>query len=349
MSRLQSQAVAGFFATPPRVVTAVARLLAAERGGAKRRIRLLDPCCGEGRALATVAAALGAESYGVELEEGRAEASRTRLDRVLCTSAFTVRLAGGGWSGLWLNPPYDQDQDHGRLEHGFLVTLSRALCPGGVLLYLIPQHRLAVSARYLAAHYRNHTCYRFPDPEFAAFRQVVLLATKREQAVPDPEAQTRIETWATTALPILPDAPTDGVPYQAPALPAAAPLFGALNFAPDEAAKEARRVGVWTQARLTEQLWPAEAPPLQPLMPLRQGHLALLIAAGMLDNVVLRDRDRTLLIKGQTRKRFVEMPGSDDETLVEREVIQTSVVTLDLATGEIERIEQAGSVAGTTS
>lgn len=347
MSRLQSQAVAGYFPTPPRVAAAVSHLLAAEPGGAKRRARLLEPCCGEGQALAAVSGALRAASYGVELHEGRAAAARSRLDHVLCASAFNVRLANGGWSGVWLNPPYDADQEHGRLEHGFLVNLSRALCPGGVLVYLVPQRRLAVSARYLAAHFRDHACYRFPNPEFAPFHQVVLLAAKRSQPTPDQAAQERIACWADAVLPALPDAP-EGLPtYRLPALSAAPVMFGTLAFDPGEAAKEARRAGAWTQPRLTEQLWPAEATPISPLMPLRKGHLALLIAAGMLDNVVLRDGEHVLLIKGQTRKEFVPIETGDEDTLVEREVIRTSVVTLDLATGELDRIEQGGAAIGT--
>jgi hypothetical protein len=35
------------------------------------------------------------------------------------------------------------------------------------------------------------------------------------------------------------------------------------------------------------QLWPPDERPVGPLMPLRRGHLALLIAAGILNNVVL--------------------------------------------------------------
>jgi tRNA G10 N-methylase Trm11 len=69
-------------------------------------MRLLDPCAGTGEAAATLAHALGAESYGIELNEQRALACRDRLDHVLATSAFSVRLANGAFSALLLNPPY---------------------------------------------------------------------------------------------------------------------------------------------------------------------------------------------------------------------------------------------------
>lgn len=48
-----------------------------------------------GEAAATIAEALGADSHGIELNEARAEAAHAKLDHVLATSAFSVRLANG--------------------------------------------------------------------------------------------------------------------------------------------------------------------------------------------------------------------------------------------------------------
>src|SRR5262249_11022478 len=72
MARLASQAAAGFFPTPPRVVAALCRHLAAPGHGSKRVVRVLDPCAGTGEPAAALARALGAESYGIELNEERA-------------------------------------------------------------------------------------------------------------------------------------------------------------------------------------------------------------------------------------------------------------------------------------
>lgn len=106
MARLASQAAGGFFPSPPRVVEALRRQLTAAPTGAKRVARVLDPCAGTGEPAAAIAHALGGESYGIELNAERAEQCRERLGRVLATSAFSVRLANGGFSLLWLNPPY---------------------------------------------------------------------------------------------------------------------------------------------------------------------------------------------------------------------------------------------------
>jgi predicted RNA methylase len=342
MARLASQAAAGFFPTPPRVIAALQRQLATADAGAKRVVRVLDPCAGTGEPAAAIARPLGGESYGIELNEERAERCRAQLDYLLTTSAFTVRLANGAFSVLWLNPPYDADNEKRRLEHAFLTGLSRALCPGGVLVLLIPQVRLAVSARYLAAHYTAFRVYRFPDPEFAAFRQLVLLAVKKAQATPDAEVQARLEAWSAADLPPLPDA-SDASPLAVPALPRGELLFAPLAFDPHVAAGEARRRGVWAQAAFAEQLWPPDERPVRPLMPLRRGHLALLIAAGLLNNVVIHQGGRRVLVKGRARKELVPVESDDEHTELQCEVLRTSVVILDLASGTLEVVEQGGA------
>src|SRR5688572_14362344 len=196
MARLESIARAGFYPTPPRVAAAIAQHLGQSATSGKRVTRLLDPCAGIGEAAAVLAQALGAESFGIELHEQRASAARDRLDHVLHTSAFSVRLANGAFSCLWLNAPYDYDDEARRLEHAFLTSLTRALCPSGVLVYLVPQSRLAVSARYLSSHYTGIQAFRFPDPEYGSFRQIVLLASRKPKGVNDALARAQLEAWS---------------------------------------------------------------------------------------------------------------------------------------------------------
>lgn len=344
MARLASQAKAGFFPTPPRVVAALCKLVVPAGASARRVIRVLDPCAGTGEPLAAVAQVLGAESYGIELNAERAEQC-AGLDHMLPTSAFTVRLANGAFSLCLLNPPYDSDDEKRRLEHAFLTGLARALCPGGVLVFLIPQVRLAVSARYLAAHFTGFRAYRFPDPEYAAYRQMVLIAIKKSTVALDPEAQKRLEAWSEAELPPLPDGP-DGPPVVVPALPGGEVLFAPLAFDPALATHEAHVRGVWAQPAFAEQIWPPDERPVRPLMPLRRGHLALLIAAGLLNNVALRHGDRRILVKGRTRKDLVRVESDDADTEVQREVLRTSVVVLDLDSGAIEVIEHGGNTTG---
>jgi len=209
----------------------------------------------------------------------------------------------------------------------------------------VPQRRLAVSARYLAGHYERLTCYRFPDPEYAGFRQVVLLAVKRERAVAGVDRREQIEAWAGEPLPeLLPPGSVEPL-YSLPALPSGPVLFASQFFDPESAAQEARRAGLWASPALAERLWPTEERPVRPLMPLRRGHLAVLIAAGFLNNILLEADGRRVLVKGRTYKESVAVDSGDPEVEIQREALRTSVVALDLRTGRFDAVQQSGSVA----
>ncbi|MEZ4479941.1 MAG: DUF6094 domain-containing protein [Dehalococcoidia bacterium] len=343
MARLEGIAKAEYYPTPPSVIERVAPLVRLAPSASRRAARLLDPCCGPGDALRQFTDAIGGgETYGIEIEQDRAAEARASLDHAIAGSAFAVRLGHEAFSCLWLNPPYDQDDGGKRLEHSFLTTISRALAPGGLLVYVVPQARLAQSARYLSTHYERMRCYRFHDPEYAAFRQCVLLAYKRSGPAIAPEAKARVEAWAADPLPELPEAGSERAAFQVASLPPGPVTFASQFFEPEIAAAEARQRGLWTNMALVERFWPAEDRSVRPLMPLRRGHLAVLIAAGFLNNILLEDGARRVLVKGRVTKvsRPVESPDPDVE--VEREVLRTSVVMLDLRTGRFEDIEHGG-------
>lgn len=339
MPRLESLAAAGYFPTPPEVVARIATMLRPAAHGGRVAVRLLDPCAGTGAALQQLAAAIGGESYGVELEADRYEEAAQHLDHALPGSAFSARIEEGAFSCLFLNPPYDLDLDARRLEHTFLTGTTKLLRPGGLLIYIVPQRRLVTSARYLASHYHDLACWRFPDGLFETFEQVVVLGTRREQPASDATARAEVEAWALDPLPSLPDRGDAKRQRALPVLPAGDVLFTSFSFDPEEAAAEARRAGVWTHAALIERLWAPEERRVRPLMPLRRGHLAVMVAAGFLDSLVLESGQRRLLVKGRTYKVSIPVYSPDPEVEVEREVLRTSVTVLDLCSGAVEVID----------
>ena len=147
----------------------------------RETIRILDPCCGAGDALERLAErldrpnALSIETYGVELHRDRAEEAEKRLHRTLASDLFATSIANGAFGLLLLNPPYDFDSEDKRTEHAFLTQTTRYLAESGLLVFIVPRQRLAVSARYLSTHYGRMRCWAFPDPEREVFDQVVLL------------------------------------------------------------------------------------------------------------------------------------------------------------------------------
>ena len=192
MARLINAEVLAFFATPPSVTALVAEWLQAPQG--EKLWRLLDPCCGEGRAAAHLATTLGGpvNTWGVELSPKRAERAATVLDKVHNTAWQATRVSKESVSLLWLNPPYDTDLDGDskRLEIEFLRTALPTLVHGGVLVYIVPQHLLGYRdvARLLSGHFENISVRRFPDGEYERFKQVVVLARRKPYSTPTEES-----------------------------------------------------------------------------------------------------------------------------------------------------------------
>ena len=175
---------------------------------------VLDPCAGDGEALAGLSAKWWPPRIGgdlltrliaVEMEGARARSLRTRLqdrrDQVIHADAFTLTWetlpkTQEGASVLYLNPPYDTDQEHGRLEQRFLARFTGALAVGGALIFVAPLRALRASSEYIARHYSEVRCWRFPDPHYAAYQQVVLVA-RRKHPHDDCSLAATIGGWLT--------------------------------------------------------------------------------------------------------------------------------------------------------
>lgn len=350
MARPSSVISGHFFPTPERVVAALARLLPCPAVGGRRVVRLLDPCAGTGEPAAAIGSALSAQTYGIELNDDRAAEARGRLDRALCCDAFATRLSNGAFSVLFCNPPYHDDEEKLRLEHRFLQHLSRALCPGGLLLFVIPQRRLEVSARYLANHYDRLAAWRFPDPEWAAFGQVVLVGAKKPWAAPDAAVERLVRAWGSEELPVLPDGPGDSATLSpVPTVPAGEVLFASAIPDPQAAAAECRRAGAWALPQVAEALWPPDERPVRPLMPLKKAHLGALTASGFVNNTLLEHEGERVLVKGRTVKVLIRRESDDERTIVERERHVTTITVLHLDTGALFTVGQDERDSGAAS
>src|SRR6266581_1571291 len=125
--RLEAQAKAGFYPTPPNVVDIIKTWIGEKKPDLRR---LLDPCCGTGEPAAGIAVAAGCDAYGVEINTERAQVAKNLLSKVVASDLFSVRARPGAFSILYLNPPYDFDAADGRTELSFLKH---------TLPYLIPE------------------------------------------------------------------------------------------------------------------------------------------------------------------------------------------------------------------
>jgi predicted RNA methylase len=329
--RLEAQAKAGFYPTPPKVLDIIKTWIGEKIAGPRR---LLDPCCGTGEPAAQIAAAAGCEAYGVELNTERAQAAKTILTKVVAGDLLTVRARPGAFSILYLNPPYDFDAEDGRTELSFLKHTLSYLAPKGLLLFVVPQKRITNRiARVLAAYFDDVKVRKFPADEFEAFGQIVIVGLKKARAEINAGVLANLSQIPAVDLP---EMQRREFSFSIPAVGRDF-FIRSSDFGPAELSEELKASTLWEDPALglldeEEQTTSA----IQPLMPPRKAHLAMLIAAGLINNQILEANGRSLLIKG-TAKKVIDRFEEETEKgikITERERIVTQINAFDLKTGE---------------
>jgi len=335
MSREAGIAAMGYFPMPPHLLAPVCTYLRRPYGGGQ--IHIVDTCAGEGIALRALTDHLApdAVAHAIELHEGRAAQSTTLLGEgmVVQADALTgVEVSPDAFGLLWLNPPYHL----GQFELEFLMAHTPLLHAGGVLCLVVPQPALATLAEYLAAWYTTITCYTFPEPDYRAYKQVVLFGERKPSPLANPPQAERLRGMAEPDAD-LPALGAYGYRYIVPTTPGPA-VFQARSAEVVPAAG-----GLWDDPEVTKRLWPPLTPALlRPLMPLSRGHLAQFGVSGLLRNTVLHATDGTpYLVKGRAIKaRTIRAHEEENEkghsvsVRVTRESAETGVTLLNLQTGE---------------
>lgn len=274
-------------------------------------VNVIDPCCGEGMALAGLTAGENAVTYGIEIDEVRGEEAQQRLKRVGFGSFFHSRISLGAFQCLFLNPPYlSVPSEHGsrRLEKSFLADSMRLLTDGGLLIYIIPYYRATLDVcRVLCEHFENLRVYRFIGKEFDRFKQVVFLGTKR----PWQEEAQKAERLSEYML--SPDnlQPLSEIPEQIYSLPAAAKpveLFKGAVFNVAELAVQLKNSKSINRLFEDKTLDNRER---RPLLPLNLSQIGLVGASGLMNGLV--ECDTPHVIKGRIVKEKKTKIGTENE------------------------------------
>ena len=104
--RITSQMKMGYYPFPSLLLPTLASYVG--RASPDVQVRLLDPCCGYGEALAHMGQHLGsAQTWGTELSDERAVGAAAMLTKVHHCDWQTCRIGKGSVSLIWVNPPYD--------------------------------------------------------------------------------------------------------------------------------------------------------------------------------------------------------------------------------------------------
>lgn len=359
MARRESKAVAGYFPTPDLVLERIAASLVGQGG---RELRVLDPCAGDGRALRSLSRVHPNTTtlYGCEMERGRFRAARGLLRgaHLLRGDFFQVRANAGVFGCVYLNPPYDHDREHKRLEERFLRAVVPMLAAGGVLVYVVPHYSLSASASTLAQHFTDLRVYRFPDPEYATFKQVVVFARRRASLVPAPSVVAVLDGIAADggAAPVLADLPAYAVPGSE-WMGCDAAGWKIVPFDPAEVAgldpwvgERGPVPGLAHPVDLSERIghvYPVVMPP-------RPVHLAAALAAGVFNGIHVHPDPESahlppLLLKGTFERVWhtVEEKHDEDGDIVSETQIEKPILTvwaLDLSAARYHELRASGDL-----
>lgn len=329
--------------------TTLERTLQALAPSPTGKMRIFDPCAGEGVALAETAHALGrdrVETYAVEYDQERANHSETLLDRVLHSDLMDTMISRQAFGLLWLNPPYgDLVADHAgasqyqgngrrRLEKMFYQRTLPLLQYGGVMVLIVPHYVLDDElCGWLCNHFTELRIYNAADP---TFKQVVIFGIRiRRQDLARPQevkyVRARLQaigagTLSAEALP----ASWPWEPYRV--LPASTELehFYRISLEPEQLSDEVKRLrGMWPD--FTLYFGQSGAQPRPPVRELSRWHLALALAAGAISGVVTSKTGRVLALKGDTYKdkvRKTEFTEDQDGNVSEVRILTDRFVPI---------------------
>jgi tRNA1(Val) A37 N6-methylase TrmN6 len=316
--RIAGRMKMGYYPTPLRVVEQIRKCLSFPR----KPFTALDPCCGEGLALAQLVSDTQALTYGVELDQHRSGEAESRIQNILKCGIEETRIAHQSCSLLFLNPPYDEatreddaETKTERQEKAFLRMTVPYPIPGGVLVYIIPQIRLNRGiSRLLASRFENIRVFRFPDPEYDDFKQIVLFGLRKAGNSLDEELALKLQNIPNRKLKPLPEIATAQYP-----VPASPPLklFRSTVIDPEELAKQMEQSPLWRRFHVMTTQSELKMP--RPPLPLHSGHLGLLLAAGKLDGII-GDGTDLHVVKGKVSKVVSKVEEYKGEVLEQREL-----------------------------
>ncbi|MEP0805619.1 MAG: DEAD/DEAH box helicase [Chloroflexota bacterium] len=306
---------------------------------------LLDPCAGEGMAASILAKALNCQSWGAELSPSRAALASEKMDRLFNAPWQSCHLTNESITLLFLNPPYSHDRlgDQKRLELEFLKSTTPKLMRGGALIYIVPHPLLRDLdvASHLAGYYENITVHRYPETEF---NQVIVLAAKRLKfKMPSNEEVQQVQAWAEVEPPMLvgADEPVYQLLSASDKSASGQPVrFSRLDWQPEEIVDATQKRGVHSSKEWLDLLNPARGLGefKQPVMPLKKGHIAMLMASGMMGTLSLTDEDgKPMLVKG----RVVKVTEKIEET-TDKKGNTTSEVFRDRFVSTVAILRQSG-------
>ncbi|QNM96732.1 DUF6094 domain-containing protein [Chitinimonas koreensis] len=307
---------------------------------------ILDPCAGEGVAIAEAAHVLGRErvsAFAVEFDRERASHARQLVDHCIHGDLMDTLISRQSFGLLWLNPPYGdlskdadgnigyQGQGRARLEKLFYQRTLPLLQYDGVLIFIVPAYVLdAELVGWLTRHFAELRIYRAVETQF---KQVVIFGRRIRQR---DQASDAVKATRGLLLQIgQGDADAEELPVEWPFLPYTVPAsveapehFYRVSMEPEQFGDEVGRLqGLWPA--FDTHLGAAQQSLRPPARALSHWHLALALAAGAISGVVQSKTGRVLAVKGDTHKEKTlqtEYTERDDGSVAETRILTDKFV-----------------------
>lgn len=314
MARLESEAKAGFYPTPPEEMKLIIKRLSSQND----HVTLLDPCAGEGLPLKQVQDHLQDDgvvstTYGIELEKTRAVTASKHIDNMLNCGYEETRMSHRAFSFMYLNPPFSSFKGE-RLERIFFRDLTKPnsyLTSGAVVVLNMPQRVLEDMSSIVAQRLENVKIYRFTDENFYNYRQVILYGTVREKrGSRDENVKSMLEQFAYLPPDVIPTLDVeDNIVYNIPTAEREVSIFETNVVDIDDVKRSMERsriMDVFIDSVSNPKLESVNA--TSPAMPLKISHMATAIASG-----ALPEEMGDHLLVGVTKVKRTEDVEYDDE------------------------------------
>lgn len=327
----------GYYPTDEPTLERVLNALAPANGP----MNIIDPCAGEGVAIAEAAHALGRDlvtACAVEFDAERAGHARGLTDHCIHGDLMDTLISRQSFGLLFLNPPYgdlprdnngiDRHQIQGRprLEKVFYQRSLPLLQYGGVLVFIVPNYTLdAEVVGWLTRHFKELHVFRAIETQF---KQVVVFGVRVRQR---DQSSATVKSARDLLLQVgagdieAEELPAEWpfLPYNVPAAQAEPEQFYRVTLEPEQFAAEVQRLqGLWPS--LDTHLGASQQSLRPPARALSQWHLALALAAGAISGVVTSKTGKVMVVKGDTHKAksaTIEYTEREDGSVAETRIL----------------------------
>ena len=298
IGRLMNRVKMGYYPTDLEHLAHIKRGIAFPENAAAN---LFDPCCGKGLALAALGEGTNCATYGVELDNGRADEALCCLTRVGFGSFFHSRISKNVFHAMLLNPPYlsvlSECGGRYRSERRFLVESIPHLMMDGLLIYIIPYYRLTKDVcKVLCDNFQDITVWKFYGEEFARFSQIAVMGIRKERGqCCEGEEELGRTVYDIGSVPELSGLP-DGR-YALPEEEKTVNVFKGAEFNEAELAAQLASSKSFTQLFEKNKIDETER---RPLLPLSIGQIGLIGGSGLINGLIAGDAPH--IIKGRVVK-----------------------------------------------